>query len=392
MLSRTRRSWGTALAVVLLLGTSARAQVLGTASDAPLPACWARADYLLWTVQGSALPALITASPAGTARADAGVFGAKGTEVLFGNQFVNVEMRSGFLVEGGGYFNPDSDEPFGLFGNFFRLGTQSEGNRAISDGSYPLARPFFNENLGRQDSKLVAFPEFLRGQVDVKTTSDLLGAEFSAIQQLLGDANYRVALYIGYRYLRFRDAVRIQEDTLTLAALDALPVPGTMISVLDSFACDTDFHGCNFGIDFIYHYGPFSLGLRPSLAVGYSSQVTRITGQTQVQVPGSAATLSAGGLLALPTNGGEFRRSDAAILTQMGLTVGYAVLDRARVKLGYDFLYLSDAARAGAQIDTHINPTQLSGGTLTGTAKPAFVFQPGELWAQGLRFGVEIDF
>jgi hypothetical protein len=60
--------------------------------------------------------------------------------------------------------------------------------------------------------------------------------------------------------------------------------------------------------------------------------------------------------------------------------------------LGYTFLYLSDVARAGDQIDPMINVSQLPPGPLTGAALPDFSFQSSGFWAQGLTFGVEYCF
>ena len=59
-----------------------------------LPRSWvtrwyARGEYLALWVTDDPLPALVTTSPAGTPRVDAGVLGAPGTEVLFGQESVN---------------------------------------------------------------------------------------------------------------------------------------------------------------------------------------------------------------------------------------------------------------------------------------------------------------
>ena len=78
----------------------------------PLPACecpvcvppgrfWVGVDYLLWGVRGDSLPPLVTTSPAGTARAGAGVLSSPGTVTLFGDSTANSDWRSGGRVQAG---------------------------------------------------------------------------------------------------------------------------------------------------------------------------------------------------------------------------------------------------------------------------------------------------
>ena len=50
---------------------------------------WIGAEYLLWSAKGDKLPPLVTTSPAGTPAPLAGVLGAPGTSVLFGDESVN---------------------------------------------------------------------------------------------------------------------------------------------------------------------------------------------------------------------------------------------------------------------------------------------------------------
>ena len=394
MLSRARWSSGTAalLSLALLLAGRplfAQEPMVAPTCD-PLPEMWARADYLLWHIQGSAIPALVTGSPPGTARANAGVLGAEGTVVYFGNQHINNEARSGFSVEAGWLGLGDEQYPIGVMANFFMLDSRGEGFKSTSDGSFTLARPFFNVSENdRPDARLVAFPGESRGTVEVRTRSELFGGEFNIMQQIHGGDEFRIAAYIGYRYLRFRDLVRIQDDS---EIIDPLAVPGSRIGTSDSFDCTSLFHGCNFGLDLRYNYERLSVTLRTSLAVGYSSQYVRIAGATTILEPPGAQQVAVGGLLALPSNIGTRSRTDAAVVPQFGATVGYGVTDWARVLIGYDFLYLSNAATAGSHIDIFVNPTQFPPGTLVGASRPAFFSQPGEVWAQGLRLGLELAY
>lgn len=389
MLSRARRSWGTALVGLLVLTACVSAQQPVDSPADPMPQWWARADYLLWNIEGSGTPPLVTTSPAGTPRGQAGVLNTPGVSVLVGNQYLNSELRHGLAFEAGWLGLGDPEAPLGFFASGFLLETAGDNVFTTSDGSTILARPFLNLNTNGQDARLIAFPGALQGTVVVATRSQLLGAEFNVMQQLYGCDGWRVGAYIGYRYLRFRDRLQVSDESISI---DPLAVPGTRVSVTDVFDATTNFDGCNFGLDTRWQSDGLSLSLRTSIAVGYSREIVRIRGETTTQVPPDVARTRTGGLLALPTNSGTFPRSDAAILPQVGLTVGYALGESARVSVGYDFLYLSNAARAAAQIDPVINTTQLPPGTLTGLRRPFFNYQSSEVWAQGVRFGLEVTY
>jgi hypothetical protein len=387
MLSRVRWTWALTLLLSCCFVTPLSAQIPITESSDPLPNWWARGDYLLWTMQGQGTPPLLTGSAPGTTRARAGVLGDPNTTVLFGGQFQNNELRQGFMVEAGWMSQGDMDFPIGLFGNFFMLESKANGINRSSDGSAILARPFFNLNTGLQDTRLLAFPGVVSGTFNARLRSDLLGAELNLMQRIWGNDAFRLNTYIGYRYVRYRDSLDIQDASV---AIDPLSVPGTTLAINETFGASTDFHGCNFGLDMRYHYDRWSVHMRTSLAVGYASKVIHILGQTQVTVPPNAPIGATGGLLALPSNITEFHRTDAAVVPQLALTFGYAVTDLARVTLGYDFLYLSDVGRGASQIDPVINTTQFFPTSLTGTRRPALNYQWGEVWAQGLRVGLEV--
>ena len=73
-----------------------------------------------------------------------------------------------------------------------------------------------------------------------------------------------------------------------------------------------------------------------------------------------------------------------------------------KATFGYSLLYLSQVARPGDQIDAsgqaagstnvNVNPSQLSGGDLTGVPSPQHRFITTDFWAQGLSFGLDYRF
>jgi hypothetical protein len=79
---------------------------------------------------------------------------------------------------------------------------------------------------------------------------------------------------------------------------------------------------------------------------------------------------------------------------EAALNVGYQIRERTRLFVGYTFLYFSDVARPGNQIDRTINPTQTNFANAVGFPPPAgqpaplFNLHQSDFWAQGINFGV----
>jgi len=97
---------------------------------------------------------------------------------------------------------------------------------------------------------------------------------------------------------------------------------------------------------------------------------------------------------ALSTNGGNHSRSTFAAVPEVALSVGYRLTPQASVYVGNSFLYASNAARPGEQINRNVNPTRAVAygndppATLAGSAQPTFGFSAGDFWAQSVSIGL----
>jgi hypothetical protein len=347
---------------------------------------WAEADYLLWAIKDSPLPPLVTTSPAGTPRAQAGVIGAPGTAVLFGGNELDNEERSGARIDLGFWFN--KNQCLGIEAGYFFLGQRSIDFTAASPGLPILARPFFDVTTGAENSELIAYPGVLAGGVAVRASSRLWGTELDLRGNWLRGC-WRVDWLAGFRYLQLDESLAISENLM----IPSGPQAGTGIFVNDSFGTHNSFAGGQLGLETELRQGRWSLTLLGKVAVGNMHETVNIVGNTAFAVPGLPVNVQPGGLLAQPTNIGHYERNRFAVAPEAGVKIGYQISKHWRAFVGYTFLYASDVVRPGNQIDRGINVTQLPSvlgpGTLVGAARPAFTFHSTDFWAQGADIGLE---
>jgi hypothetical protein len=112
-----------------------------------------------------------------------------------------------------------------------------------------------------------------------------------------------------------------------------------------------------------------------------------------VSLAGPSISYFPGGVFGQGTNTGRFSRSAFAVLPEANVRLGFLLGERSRVFVGYQFMYLSHAVRAGDQIDRTVDLTQLQppnpAAIMLPSTRPAMPFDRGDFWAQGLSFGLE---
>src|SRR5262249_10830358 len=122
--------------------------------------------------------------------------------------------------------------------------------------------------------------------------------------------------------------------------------------------------------------------------------VVGVNGATTIGVPGAPPVTNLGGLLALSSNIGQRSKDRTVVIPQLGVQVGYQITCNLRAYVGYTFLYWSEVARAGNQIDLAVNPNPLPPVTppVSGPLRPAPRFENTSFWAQGFDLGLEFRF
>ena len=94
-------------------------------------------------------------------------------------------------------------------------------------------------------------------------------------------------------------------------------------------------------------------------------------------------------------NIGRYTQNQFSVVPEVGVNIGYQVTSRLRLFVGYNFLYLGNALRPGAMIDTNIDAARIpnfpAGGAASrsGFAQPTPQFHLSDYFVQGISFGVQ---
>ena len=222
----------------------------------------------------------------------------------------------------------------------------------------------------------------------MNTKSDLFGAELNARRRCWSDCNNHLDFIGGFRYLNLKETLTIQEDTLGLAG--AGQQAGVQRLLTDNFATKNSFYGIQVGAIFEHTIGRWSFDIRGKIAAGVMRETSTISGQI-VAVSGGAPPTQPGGLLALSSNSGSFKKNEFAWIPEIGVNVGYDITPNLRVFGGYSLMYISDVARPGKQIDRVLDENRISDFGAAPAASgvhPVGGVRSESLWAQGVNVGL----
>jgi hypothetical protein len=337
---------------------------------------WFRLEYLGWFSRGRNTPPLVTSSAAGTDRADAGVLGLESTTILYGDDPIGTDIRSGLRATFTHLFADGCTA--GTF-RFWGLEDSSE-TFAINSGNRPIiAQPFFNTLLGIQDSLLVAFPGVSNpGSINVLSKNDIIGIDAWGSRNWYDDGCSSIDWLAGYQFTRLDDSIVINSALTAADPNGAIPV-GTQISVVDAFRTQNEFHGGSIGMIGRTYRGPVQIEALAKIALGGVRQAVIINGRTTV-----GGTTSTGGFLAQASNIGSFERNRFAVSPELNVNLIYDLNESWRLLGGYSFIYWNNIVLAGNQLDTSLPVPFAAGGT-----QPEVLFQRTDYWVQGMSFGAE---
>ncbi len=355
------------------------------------PRAWASVDYLLWFTQSAPMPPMLTTGPLSELGPSGlpGVLGAPGTQTLIGGTMGFVPS-SGVRITGGLWL--DDDQQFGLEGSYLLLPQQTNAytySASGQPGSTPLSLPFFNAQIGALDSTGVASPGSYSGTATLWGASTFQSAEVNMLHRIGTLKNFTVDGLLGYRWGLLDEVM--QYTTMS----EKVDNSGTL-QTTDRFHSQNSLYAGQIGLRLNRDYGRFGLGGVVKLAMGSMVEVTKINGATYTNLFNpSQIEAFPGGYFAQPTNEGYHRENRFAVMPELGLNGSVRLLERLKLNMGYNFLFLSEVARPGDQISTTINPSQspsftgTPSTTLIGQAAPLFTPISSQYFAHGLNFGLE---
>lgn len=364
-----------------LFGEDARTAIYGRPATARRS--FVQAELLLWWVRAGDVPVLATtATGPGN-----GFLGEPDTRTLLGAGPFGGTSRTGLRVRAGTLLGESGSA--GIDAGFFYLGEQSSDFRVDSGQLPTIARPFFAPNFGREFAELVARPGLATGALEVRSTSQLWGADVNTRCVFCTPCDARREVFAGYRHLNLRESLTVTESITS--GPDAADPVGTAIAVQDAFRTRNQFHGGQVGFAFAQSYGALEFDGRLSVALGVTRQEVEIAGFQNRTRPGQPPENFTGGLLATGPNLGTFTRDRFSVAPEATVNAGVRLTDRLKVSAGYNFLYWSNVVRPGDQIDRTVDLSFVPNGPQVPRSvdRPVPTLQPSNLWAHGIQFGVE---
>ncbi len=365
----------------------------GNASEHPSDRSWIDAEYLLWWPNtGPVTIPLITTGPA-NAPILGGLSQKTSTYVVQGMEY---GVANGLRVDAGWWV--DGDRHLGLEAGYIALERQGQGFNPGSNasGTPVLAQPLIDPVTHTNFTEVIALPGFITGGATVTSHSHFQGGEVNALTNVFSGPWFSAYLLGGFRVLNLDEDLQVA--TAFAPLLDQfltfdgqLINPPSSLSTLDSFRAQNRFYGGQLGGRLDWNAGRFDVTFLAKLGLGETEERVQINGISSLLTPGAPTVTVPGGVLALPTNSGNFARSQFAVVPEFGLRLAYQITDHFQVHVGGSYLYWDRVARPGKQIDPVVQsglvPTDPLFGTATGT-HPTFLFHNSDYTVQGFSLGV----
>jgi len=354
-------------------------------NSTPLGDSWYSFETVLWWPSGQRLPPLLTVG-----RGNLPALGRANTSTLIGG------AQPPLLTVGGRFtfgMSINESRTIGIEGSYMFLGNRDvwETTRSPSSNAVFLGRPVVNAATGQEDAFVIGSPTTL-AYVQTSTTSRVSGWQATGVANLVDGSHFRLTGLAGYRYLMLNEGLRIEQTTIdTPNMLNPLTtLPQTTLSA-DQFDSRNRFNGGQVGLRAEVGGRSLFAEMEARVAIGGTVQETYVSGQS-IWVPNGpwGQPNAAGyGVLAQPSNIGKQLRTAFAVVPEGNFRIGYKLASGSRLFVGYNFLYLSDAVRAGDQVDRTVSLLPGPWPTTSAAGKPAPLFVHSDFWLQGLTFGLE---
>jgi len=360
---------------------------------------WIRSDYVLWWTKNAPLPQpLVTVGSANDPIP--GALGQPGTQVIYGGQSVGFDPASGWRLDVGGWI--DADQRFGIDAGFFVLASQNAGFAAFSnDNGFPvIARPAINVQNGTEFAYVDSLPGSLAGGVVVNSSSQFFGWELNGLYKLAKTDRFRLDGIFGFRYLNLTESLSVSDQVNPLGPNQLTflgqPVdPSNTLFDQDLWKTTNNFYGGQLGAKLTWLLGRWSIDATTKVAVGTTQEKAILQGATSVFTPSGAGSIANGGVLNTTSSIGSYYQSLFAVAPEFDLNLNFQITPHLAARLGYTFIFLSNVARPGDQVNRAVNPSLVPSDVTYGQGGPnlpGFAFQTTSYWAQGLNIGLDFTF
>jgi len=201
------------------------------------------------------------------------------------------------------------------------------------------------------------------GGIVSSQNTQLWGAEGNAVVNWSDRTHMRTDLLAGFRYFDLDESFDIRNFSQI--------VNGPFgVNQVDSFDARTQFYGGQVGARTTIGWRQLSLSLVGKIGLGGSHLSVGRAGQTTPTL-GIAAPF---GVLVTPANAGSDSTDRLAVLSETDIQVGYQWTRWLQTTVGYNFMYLTSAARVGDQI------------------QPAGGINATDFYTNGITFGVAMRY
>lgn len=316
-------------------------------------------EYLQWWNKGRYLPALISNNvvPPGT--------------VLFGNEDVGKGLNSGLRATVGMWLD-DCKNNAVVVRAFGSGGDNTQYGATSGPGAPFLAVPFF-DTFTSTPGALAVDAGANSGTITAQAANDILGGDVYFRTLLDQGCDYRFDLLGGVQLARI-------DDDLVLSTVSDNP-----FTTNDYFNVANEYTAGELGLLGEFTNDCVTLQVMGKCGVGNMRQTVGITGNSTL-----AGLPTDGGIFARPSNIGFYSRDVFAWSPEASVRLSRKIRENISVSVGYTFLYFTNVALAGDQVNSRVNSQALFTGT--GTDATTFTFRDTDFWIQTIDIGLAVKY
>jgi Putative beta barrel porin-7 (BBP7) len=351
---------------------------------------WATLEWMLWSFSDGPIPGPLVTTSSNPGNALSGTLGQSATKILYGTSNLDYGTFEGARLTIGGWFG--GEQRFGAEISGFLTEQRSTHFAASSDGkgNPPLYVPVFNTALNREDSLIVSDPvSQFAGSLLWESHSRLWGLEANGIMAGCNSCGCRIDLLAGFRYLDLDESLALANTTEDLTN-------NSITSLVDRFNTHNQFYGGQLGAKAGYRWKMLTFDAIGKVALGANHNTIGVGGSaTQTGANAPTPGTFPGGFLTQPTNIGSVRHDDFCVVPEITIKLGCEIIPGVNAFVGYDFLYMSQVARPGSEVNRNLNLSQspiFGTGTLSGAPNPLPLNNKTDFIANAFMFGLELKY